>query len=146
MALYMQRIGVLVAVTLFSLVFFGTGLTGAQPIEARVAGQWQLIDEVSGAVCRLHLTAEVAAGAFPRDAFRVDMTSCTNSVGGQLPQLGWRAPPEGGIEFVLANGSVLAAFDVGESEGLASVAPAGAFLLLVPERAVALSALIPTAQ
>ena len=47
---------------------------------------------------------------------------------------------------MLENGSVLAAFDVGESEGLASVAPAGAFLLLVPEQAIALSALIPTAR
>lgn len=146
MALHMQRIGVLVAVTLFSLVFFGTGFTGAQPVEARVAGHWQLIDEVSGTVCRLDLKAEVAGGLFPQDAFRADMSACTSPAGGELPQLGWRVPPEGGIEFVLENGSILAAFDVGESEGLASVAPAGAFLLLVPEQAIALSALIPTAR
>lgn len=141
----LSRIGALLSAALFSLVFFGTGLVGAQTVEHRLAGPWRLADEVSGASCALYLHAEQVEGAAPAGLFRAEVTSCGAGLASGMASLAWRTLPQGGMELVAPDGALIAAFDVGEREGLSSVAPAGVFLVLMPEAPVELSSLIPGA-
>lgn len=142
----LSRLGALVSAALFSLVFFGTGLVGAETAEHRLAGPWRLWDEVSGASCALYLHAEQAEGTAPAEFFRAEVTSCGAGLASGMASLGWRILPQGGMEFVAPDGALIAAFDVGEREGLSSTAPAGVFLVLLPEAPVELSSLIPGAR
>ncbi|WP_417767221.1 hypothetical protein [Stappia sp.] len=142
----LSRLGALVSAALFSLVFFGTGLVGAETVEHRLAGPWRLSDEVSGASCALYLHAEQAKGTTPTGFFRAEVTSCGAGLASGMASLAWRILPQGGMELVASDGALIAAFDVGEREGLSSTAPAGAFLVLLPQAPVELSSLIPGAR
>lgn len=141
----LSRLGALLSAALFSLVFFGTGLVGAQTVEHRLAGPWRLADEVSGASCALYLHAERLGDASPAGLFRAEVTSCGADLASGMASLAWRILPQGGMELVASDGALIAAFDVGEREGLSSVAPVGVFLVLMPEAPVELSSLIPGA-
>ncbi|GGF04981.1 hypothetical protein GCM10007285_36060 [Stappia taiwanensis] len=140
-----NQIGVLVSWALFALLFFGTGITGAEPLARTVSGNWQLVDEVSGANCTLVLGARPAA-AGPAGVFSARADDCRVLFSGAAAVAGWTAMREGGLALVDDTGAMLAAFDVGESEGLVSVEPSGVFLTLIPETTVAVSALIPTVR
>ena len=142
----LSRLGALVSAALFSLVFFGTGLVGAETVEHRLAGPWRLSDEVSGASCALYLHAEQAKGTTPTGFFRAEVTSCGAGLASGMASLAWRILPQGGMELVASDGALIAAFDVGEREGLSSTAPAGVFLVLLPQAPVELSSLIPAAR
>ena len=137
----MARIGKILSIAMFSLVFFGTGFVGAGPLEHDVAGTWRLADELSGASCRLSLRTGAVAADLAADA-----PGCERLLPGAGRVTGWRMLPEGGIELCDAAGAPIAVFDVGEGDGLASVEPAGLFLVMTPEHALSLSALIPGAR
>lgn len=140
-----NQIGVLVSWALFALLFFGTGMTGAEPLARTVSGNWQLVDEMSGAGCTLVLGAQpVAVGS--ASAFTAQAEECQGLFAGAQAVAGWAAMREGGLALVDGMGALVAAFDVGESEGLVSVEPSGVFLTLIPETTVAVSALIPTVR
>lgn len=141
-----NQIGVLVSWALFALLFFGTGITGAEQLARTVSGNWQLVDEMSGANCTLVLGARPVAVAGPAGAFTARADACQALFSGAQNVAGWVAMREGGLALVDDTGAMLAAFDVGESEGLVSVEPSGVFLTLIPETTVAVSALIPTVR
>ncbi|MHC5655855.1 hypothetical protein [Stappia sp.] len=140
------RVGAVLSFALFSLLFFGTAVTFSGPLERSVAGSWHLLDEVSGKGCRLELRTAVHPAAVSAPAFRVDAGNCRGVLPGAADIAAWKALPEGGLLLVSGAGDTVAAFDVGELDGLISVAPSGVFLLLTPEHPMALSALIPAAS
>jgi hypothetical protein len=140
------RLGTLVGAAFVSLVLFGTGLVGAEPLERRLSGAWRLVDETSGASCGLHLHSEAAGRDALGTLFRADVTACSSGLVPAGASIAWRTLPQGGLELLMADGMPLAAFDVGERDGLASVAPPDIFLLLLPEQPVELSGLIPGAR
>jgi hypothetical protein len=137
----MTRIGKILSLAMFSLVFFGTGFVGAGPLTSDVAGSWRLADELSGATCQVSLHG----GNAPADLL-ADAPGCKQVLPAADRVAGWRMLPEGGIELHDTAGARIAVFDVGEVDGLASVEPAGLFLIMTPEHELSLSALIPGAR
>ena len=104
----MARIGKILSIAMFSLVFFGTGFVGAGPLKHDVAGTWRLADELSGASCRLSLRTGAVAADLAADA-----PGCERLLPGAGRVTGWRMLPEGGIELCDAAGAPIAVFDVG---------------------------------